>query len=72
MAVASLSESRIRLFYDYGLDQDGKQVLKSKSYNAVKESATADQILATAEAIAALSSVPLFSVERNDTTDITA
>ncbi|WP_243299557.1 DUF1659 domain-containing protein [Bacillus litorisediminis] len=72
MATANLSESRIRLFYDHGLDQDGKQVLKSKSYNAVKESATADQILATAQAIATLSSVPLFSVERNDTADITA
>lgn len=72
MATANLVESRIRLVYDHGLDGDGKQVLKTKSYNAVKESATPDQIFATAQAIAGLSSVPLFAVERNDSTDITA
>lgn len=72
MAAANLLESRIQLVYDYGVDGNGKPVFKTKSYSNLKVSATADQIFNASQALASLSSVPLFAIERNDTTDITA
>ena len=70
MAQATLMKSSLRLVFDYGVDENGKQVFKSKSYANVKPGATPDQFSTAADAIAALSSMPLAFVERNDTSTI--
>ncbi|MET1030582.1 DUF1659 domain-containing protein [Domibacillus tundrae] len=70
MAQATLMNSSLRLVFDNGVDENGKQVFKSKSYSNVKSAATPDQFSTAAAAIATLSSIPLASIERNDTLTI--
>ncbi|OLN22220.1 hypothetical protein BTO30_10755 [Domibacillus antri] len=70
MATMTLNKSTLRLVFDHGVDESGKSVYKAKSYSNVKPAATADQFQAVANAIAALSSLPLASVERSDTSVI--
>jgi len=71
MAVTSIKESRLRLTFEVGTDEFGEPIHRVKTYNNVKTDAQADQLYAVAQAIASLSSSPLFLVERNDMTEIT-
>ncbi|MBZ5753689.1 DUF1659 domain-containing protein [Metabacillus rhizolycopersici] len=71
MAAEVLLESQLRLAFDMGLDEKGKQIYKRKNYNNIKTSATADQLLQVAEAIGSLQTETLAFVERNDTNQIT-
>jgi hypothetical protein len=70
MAQAILNNSTLRLIFDNGIDESGKAVFKAKSYSNVEPTATADQFQTAAAAIATLSSLPLSSVERSDTSVI--
>lgn len=70
MAQATLNKSTLRLVFDNGIDESGKAVFKTKSYSNVDPVSTADQFQAAATAIATLSSLPLSSVERSDTSII--
>ncbi|MBZ5752391.1 DUF1659 domain-containing protein [Metabacillus rhizolycopersici] len=71
MAAEVLLESQLRLVFDMGLDEKGKQIFKRKNYNNIKTSATADQLLQAAQAIGSLQTETLAFVERNDTNQIT-
>ena len=71
MAAEVLLESQLRLVFDMGLDEKGKQIFKRKNYNNIKTSATADQLLQAAQAIGGLQTETLVFVERNDTNQIT-
>ncbi|OMP67880.1 DUF1659 domain-containing protein [Domibacillus epiphyticus] len=70
MAQATLNKSTLRLVFDNGIDESGKSVYKTKSYSNVNTAATADQLQAAAAAIATLSSMPLSSIELNDSSVI--
>ena len=70
MATEVLLDSQLRLVFDMGLDENGKQVYKRKNYNNIKISATADQLLQTAQAISSLQTEALAFVERDDTNQI--
>lgn len=70
MAQATLNKSTLRLVFDNGIDEAGKAAFKTKSYANVDPASTADQFQAAATAIATLSSLPLSSVERSDTSII--
>ena len=70
MAQATLTKSSLRLVFDNGVDEAGKQLFKTKTYSNVKTEATPDQFAAAASAIADLSSLPLAGIERNDTSTI--
>jgi hypothetical protein len=72
MAQATLATTKVRLFFEAGMDEEGNMVLKSKTFNNVKTGATADQIYQVAQAISALSSQTLNRVERSDSSDILA
>ncbi|QGQ48220.1 DUF1659 domain-containing protein [Metabacillus sediminilitoris] len=72
MAVQVLIESQLSLVFDMGLDEKGKVILKRKNYNNIKTSATADQLLQAAQAIASLQTQSLSSIERNDTNQVTS
>ncbi|WP_077329468.1 DUF1659 domain-containing protein [Virgibacillus siamensis] len=72
MAVAEMTASRLTLVLDDGDDiLTGKTIYKSKSFNNVKISATADQLFAIATAVAGLQQRPLYNIERDDSSDIT-
>ncbi|MBU8730708.1 DUF1659 domain-containing protein [Cytobacillus oceanisediminis] len=68
MAQAIIIDSKLRLVFETGLNGQGKPV--SKTYNSVKQSATADQLFTVGQAIAGLSSYPLTELSRNDSFDI--
>lgn len=70
MADAVLVESRLRLLFKTGEDEEGNAIVKTKTFNKVRKSATADQLHAIALALASLSNYSLESVERNDSLDI--
>lgn len=66
MAETILKDTQLRLVFDMGLNEKGKQVFKFKNYSNVKTSASAESLLAAAAAIAELQTNTLFGVERND------
>ncbi|MCM3091837.1 MULTISPECIES: DUF1659 domain-containing protein [unclassified Cytobacillus] len=70
MAQAIITTSKLRLVFETGLNGQGKPVYKSKTYNSVKQSATADQLFTVGQAIAGLSSYPLSELNRNDNFNI--
>ncbi|TFJ93157.1 DUF1659 domain-containing protein [Lentibacillus salicampi] len=72
MAAAQKVGSRLTLILDDGDDMmTGETVYKSKSFNNVKPEATADQLYAIATAVAGLQERPLYTIERNDESEIT-
>lgn len=71
MAEQQMVDSRLRLILDDGVDEkSGKQLYKTKGFNNVKISATADQLYTIATAVTALQERPLVNVERNDSSEI--
>ena len=73
MAVANKIDSRLQFVFEDGIDPDtGDTILKTKSFNNVKVSATTDQLFAVTEALLPLQQRPLFQVKRNDTELLTA
>lgn len=73
MAESILIRSQLRLILDNGIDSEtGDVVTKLKSFNNVNPSATADQLFTVAEAFASLQTLPLYSVERTDNSELVA
>ncbi|RLL46778.1 DUF1659 domain-containing protein [Oceanobacillus piezotolerans] len=71
MAVANITNTTLRLMFEDGTDlETGELVFAYKSFNNVKTTATADQLLATATAIASLQECPLYNIIRKDDSDI--
>ncbi|MFB4167233.1 DUF1659 domain-containing protein [Virgibacillus sp. JSM 102003] len=71
MAVAQMMKSRMSLVLDDGIDElSGKQLFKTKSFNNVKITATADQLYSIANAVVVLQQRPLLSIERKDSSEL--
>lgn len=72
MAQAALIDSKLRLVFEVGTDENGKTLYKTKTLNNVKPEATTEQLFLTAQALGALCNDPITTVERNDSSDIMA
>lgn len=70
MAEAMLSQTRLRLLFEIGTDDNGKSIIKTKTFNNIKSTATAGELFSTATALASLSKDVLDAVERNDNYEI--
>ncbi|RBP88812.1 uncharacterized protein DUF1659 [Cytobacillus firmus] len=70
MAQAIITDSKLRLVFETGLNTQGKPIHKSKTYSRVKQSATADQLFSVGQAISGLCSYPLAEMNRNDSFEI--
>lgn len=71
MAVADKFQSQLQLVFDDGIDTTtGQAIYKTKSFNNVKVSATADQLYAIASAFESLQERPLYNIYRKDSSDI--
>ncbi|MFD2627768.1 DUF1659 domain-containing protein [Oceanobacillus kapialis] len=71
MATAELMDSSLQLVFDNGIDSTtGNPSYKTKSFNNVKVEATADQLHAIATAVAGLQVLPLYNIERKDSSEI--
>jgi Protein of unknown function (DUF1659) len=71
MANQIILDSNLSLVYDMGIDSKGNPILKRKSYSNVKTSATPDQLLQVAQAIASLQTETLTLAERSDKHQLT-
>lgn len=72
MAETLLKESKLKLIFDNGVDGDGKQLFKSKTFSNIRLDSTPDELQSAAQAIASLSQKALYGVERDDSSDIQA
>ncbi|MEF2293402.1 MULTISPECIES: DUF1659 domain-containing protein [Virgibacillus] len=71
MAIATLTDSSLRLEFDNGIDGNtGKKLTKAKSFNNVKITATSEQLYTVAQAIVGLQQLSLLSIERKDSSNI--
>ncbi|MBO0958815.1 DUF1659 domain-containing protein [Neobacillus sp. MM2021_6] len=70
MAQALLEGTKLRLVFEAGIDDEGKPILKAKTFSNVTKAATADQLSQAAQAIAGLCNDQLNKIERNDSSEI--
>ncbi|MBS4535797.1 DUF1659 domain-containing protein [Clostridium sp. D2Q-14] len=72
MAVNSiLTGSKVKMELHNGQDDQGKDILKSKTFSSVKTDATNEGAYNTISALSGLQSLPLVSVKRIDETELT-
>lgn len=71
MAQEFLQESAIKITFQNGVKENGEPLLVTKSLYNLKETATSDAIMQVVESLASLVSYPLYSVERNNSFDVT-
>ncbi|NWQ41774.1 DUF1659 domain-containing protein [Bacillus sp. EB106-08-02-XG196] len=72
MARAIIATSKLRLVFQVGMEDDGKPILKAKTFNNIQKLATADQLLQAAQAVINLSNDSLNSMERVDSSELLA
>ncbi|TYR73456.1 DUF1659 domain-containing protein [Rossellomorea vietnamensis] len=72
MATADLRTIKLKMMFDNGVDEKGKPKISSRTYGNINYLSTPDEILQAAQALAGLSSRPLWLVEKNDSYDINA
>lgn len=70
MAETVLAYSKLHLLFDAGMDKDGKQAYKVKTFSNIRKDATAEQLIQTADAIGALSNDTLSRTERTDNSQL--
>ncbi|WP_110112072.1 DUF1659 domain-containing protein [Bacillus sp. CGMCC 1.16541] len=63
MATKVQDNSQFRLVFEDGMKVDGSPIFKTKTFNNVRQDATAEELTATAEAIASLQTKPLDAIE---------
>ncbi len=72
MAVATRTNSRLKLEFEDGLDvESGNVILKRKTFNNVKTASTTEELLAVTKALVPLQQRELYSIKRDDTELIT-
>jgi hypothetical protein len=72
MAQAVVTASKLRLVFQVGMDDEGKPILKAKTFNNIQKSATPDQLLQAAQALIGLSNDTLSTIERVENADLLA
>ena len=72
MAVEINNLSSLKIKLSLGLDGDGKAIVRSKTFGALKHDALADDVLAVANAFVGLQPHDLIDVVKVDDTSITA
>lgn len=70
MAQELKTNSRLRLVFDAGIDNDGHTIYKSKTFNNIRKDATADQLSLAANALGSLSEFSLLTIEKTDQFEI--
>lgn len=72
MAQASIVQSSLRLTFFAGIDEEGKEIYKTRTYSNLNVAANSDQVYDAAQALASLAKDPLHGIERNDRSVILA
>lgn len=67
MATATLSDSRLSIEFDAGVDGEGNAVFTHKNFNNVKTDADNDQLYNIVQALVPLQQHELSTIERDNT-----
>ncbi|MFJ8235975.1 DUF1659 domain-containing protein [Ureibacillus sp. NPDC094379] len=70
MATFNFQNATLKISYETGVDEAGKPVLASKTYNNVRENVTPSQVAAVIQGIASLSNYPLSAALKTETDEI--
>lgn len=63
-------ESKVKMEFHNGLDEFGRDIIKSKTLSKVKTTATNEGIYTAMTSLSSLQSLPLVSVKRIDETEL--
>lgn len=63
-------ETRVQIKFNTGIDETGKPVYRVKSLNSVKASATDEDVMAIAQALATLQQYSVVSITRVDQNEL--
>ncbi|MFH7819674.1 DUF1659 domain-containing protein [Neobacillus thermocopriae] len=72
MAQSLLIGTKLKMVFQTGINDDGKPLLRTKTFSNVRKEATADQLFQAANALAVLCNDPLNTLERTDSSEIIA
>jgi Protein of unknown function (DUF1659) len=72
MAIEINNLSSLKIKLSLGLDDDGKALVRSKTFGALKHNAVTDDVLAVADAFVGLQEHDLMDVVKIDNTSISA
>ncbi|AIM16302.1 hypothetical protein HW35_08505 [Bacillus sp. X1(2014)] len=72
MAQSLLVGTKLKMVFQTGIDDDGKPILRTKTFSNVRKEASADQLFQAAKALAVLCNDPLNTLERTDSSEIIA
>ncbi|MCD4838355.1 DUF1659 domain-containing protein [Neobacillus sedimentimangrovi] len=72
MAQSLLVGTKLKMVFQTGIDDDGKPILRTKTFSNVRKEASADQLFQAANALAVLCNDPLNTLERTDSSEIIA
>ncbi|MTI65555.1 MAG: DUF1659 domain-containing protein [Firmicutes bacterium] len=67
---ANSKDSKFRVGFNAGVDEDGKEIIKRKTFSKVKSQATNEDIYAITTSLAGLQERPLVSVSRIDEVEL--
>jgi len=67
MATQVTTNTRLQLYFITGVDLDGKDIVKTKSFNNVKTDATPETLLVVSNVLSSVQQYPLMEIKRNDT-----
>ncbi|WLR51968.1 DUF1659 domain-containing protein [Bacillus tianshenii] len=70
MAQEFILGSRLTVTYDAGIDGEGNPIEKSKTYSNVKETATAEALVAVSQALDSLTQYNMIQIERQNTYEL--
>ncbi|MEH6941375.1 DUF1659 domain-containing protein [Bacillus sp. JJ722] len=66
MANETLLSKQLRLTFQTGVDGEGKPILTRKTFSNIEPSATTEQLLVSAKAIASLQVHPTYAIEQQE------
>lgn len=66
----NILQSRLTLHFYGGVDEDGKEIFKTKTFSNVDNTATNEQLKKSAEALALLQELTLETVTRSNLYDV--
>jgi hypothetical protein len=72
MAETLLAESKLRLVFMTGIDNDGKPIMRAKTFGNINRQVTADQLYKITQAVVNLSADTLSGAQRVDSSDLLA
>lgn len=66
MAIYTFQNAALKISYETGVDEFGKSIVSSKTYNNVRDNIQPDQLLAVVQGIGSLSNYPIIEAIKTE------